>query len=112
MSSRSVSLKSITITIAVVLDRIGYSGEEVTECRTAQTKALRRAQEAMVAKGGFNWQLLTQVSLLVHLAKRAAVALVLAVTVLLTQVNAVSKSQCVDRMRSMCSEPRYQQRVA
>ena len=87
MSSRSVSLKSITITIAVVLDRIGYSGEEVTECRTAQTKALRRAQEAIVARGGFNWQLLTQ-------------------------VNAVSKSQCVDRMRSMCSEPRYQQRVA
>ena len=75
------------ITIAVVLDRIGYSGEEVTECRTAQTKALRRAQEAIVARGGFNWQLLTQ-------------------------VNAISKSQCVDRMRSMCSEPRYQQRVA
>ena len=78
---------SKVLTIGVVLDRIGYSGEEVTECRTAQTKALRRAQEAMVDQGGFNWQLLTQ-------------------------VNAVSKSQCVDRMRSMCSEPRYQQRVA
>lgn len=71
----------------LVLDRLGFSAAEVTACRTAQTKALRRAQETIVERGGFNWQLLTQVS-------------------------AVTKSTCVQRMRSMCSPPRYQTRVA
>ena len=44
----------------LVLTRIGYGAGEVTECRTAQTKALRRSQEAVVAHGGFTWQLFTQ----------------------------------------------------
>jgi len=71
----------------LVVSRIGYGAEEAMECRTAQAKALRRAQEAVVSRGGFDWQLFTE-------------------------VNAVTNETCLDRMRAWCSPPRYQMRVA
>ena len=67
--------------------RIGYNASEVAECRGAQSIALRKAQEAIVTHGGFDWQLLTQ-------------------------TNAVTNGTCLARMREMCSPPRYQSRVA
>ena len=70
-----------------VVARIGYGIEEATECRAAQVKALRRAQEALVARGAFDWQLFTQ-------------------------VDAVTNKTCLARMREWCSPPRYQMRVA
>ena len=59
----------------------------MTDCRAAQTQALRHAQEAIVARGAFDWQLFTQ-------------------------VNAITSETCTPRLREWCSPPRYQMRVA